>query len=291
MIKYFSTSTYHAKLSVILGLNFLIKDMRLKFASWNLNRRRPQDLYKDIRLEILQAYKPDIIALQEVSRSFYALLDYDKMFSWSAFSLESNNPRPDGCALFGTGLFKPISSQVMKNVPFPEQTMISRLESPAGLITACSFHIPNGSRHKDKKRVTGRVIAEWLAQQKLKTIFGIDANSPAVDHPDVSKSVLYENDAPELLGFSGKSIHNLRDAFRISLESNPEMARLIVAQRPNGPLAVSYDRGNNVTRVERRYDHIYITPDIKVIKVEYHDLLPEASDHALVVAELEVSEN
>ena len=109
-----------------------------------------------------------------------------------------------------------------------------------------------------------------------------------MDHLDVTKCSLFRSDAPELLGLQSNPIHNLRDALRIYLESQPEMVRVIKEQRPGGPLAVSYNRGNNKTKVDRRYDHIYVTPDLTVVKVEYLELLSEASDHALVIAELEI---
>jgi|SRR6266498_3748443 len=164
------------------------EDLRFKFASWNLNRRRNTSIHGDVRLEILRSLKVDLLALQEVSRSFCALLNYHELFAWSDYSLEDSNTRPDGCALFGTSIFKLISSHVMKNVPFPEQTMICQLESAAGPLTACSFHIPNGSnhgiRHGDKKRISGKAIAELLGRQRSRTVFGIDANSPKVDHPE-----------------------------------------------------------------------------------------------------------
>lgn len=263
--------------------------MKFKFASWNLNRRRHKKIQSDIRLEILRSLRVDLLALQEVSRPFYACLDWSKLFAWSAYSLEANNPRPDGCALFGTNLFKLTSSEVMNAVPIPEQTIVGNLKTPAGSLTACSFHIPNGSTHGVKKRIFGEVIAQWLAIRRSRTIFGIDANSPKVDHHDIKKCELWGSDAPELLGLKPNPIHNLRDAFRVYLEENSETASVLQEQRPNGPLAVSYNRGNNKTKVARRYDHIYVTPDIKVIKVQYHDLLVEASDHALVVAEVDLS--
>ena len=261
--------------------------MKFKFASWNLNRRRHKNIQSDIRLEILRSLRVDLLALQEVSRPFYAFLDYSQLFAWSAYSLEIDNPRPDGCALFGTNLFKLNSFEVMNDVQIPEQTIICKLKTAAGALTACSFHIPNGSTHGEKKRTFGKAIAEWLAKERSQTIFGVDANSPKVDHPDIKKCELWGSDASELLGLKPNPIHNLRDALRIYLEAHPEKTRTIQEQRPNGPLAVSYNRGNNRTKVDRRYDHIYVTPDIKVIEVEYLDLLFEASDHALVVAELE----
>ena len=59
--------------------------------------------------------------------------------------------------------------------------------------------------------------------------------------------------------------------------------------RPDGPLAVSYIRGNKRKYTPSRYDFIYATKDIGVINVKYlyDEAIEAGSDHALVLAELE----
>lgn len=63
-----------------------------------------------------------------------------------------------------------------------------------------------------------------------------------------------------------------------------------VAMRPNGPLAVSHVRGNSRKWTECRYDFIYVSTDIRVHHVDYvfDGAIRAASDHALVVADLEL---
>ena len=119
-------------------------------------------------------------------------------------------------------------------------------------------------------------------------ILGIDANAPDVDHPNFAENVWYWDDEPKLLG--EERIHDLRDTFRDYLLSNQDMLETIVQDRPKGPLAVSHITGKGSNPKERRYDFIFVTPDIKVKKVEYvfEEACAAGSDHALVYAQLEV---
>jgi hypothetical protein len=117
-------------------------------------------------------------------------------------------------------------------------------------------------------------------------IFGIDANCPKTDHPDIQRNEWWWEDEPLLLG--GEPLHQLHDVFRVHLANNPEELAAVVAVRPNGPLAISHVRGNRRKMTECRYDFIYATPDVGVEKVTYvfDDAIREVSDHALVIADL-----
>jgi hypothetical protein len=117
------------------------------------------------------------------------------------------------------------------------------------------------------KPQTLKVIARWLTLQPTPLIFGIDANCPKTDHPDISQNERWWDDEPLLLG--GTPLHGLRDVFRVYLESNPAELARVIAARPAGPLAVSYIRGNRRTMTECRYDFIYATPDVEVRSVDY----------------------
>jgi hypothetical protein len=64
----------------------------------------------------------------------------------------------------------------------------------------------------------------------------------------------------------------------------------IVKLRPDGPLAVSYRRGQGERRLDCRYDAIYATPDIAVRRVSYlyREAVSIGCDHALVIADLDL---
>ncbi len=59
-------------------------------------------------------------------------------------------------------------------------------------------------------------------------------------------------------------------------------------QRPNGPLAVSFDRGKGVP-IPCRYDFVYVSPEFSVRRVDYpYDASRSAgSDHSIVIAKVE----
>ena len=180
------------------------------------------------------------------------------------------------------------SISLVPRLAFPERTLVASLELNGKLITACSFHTPPGVSWGEVKPRTLKAIARWLARQTGPLIFGIDANCPKTDHPDINKNEWWWDDEALLLGSS--PLHGLRDVFRIHLESNPIERDRIVAARPNGPLATSYIRGSR-RKIACRYDFIYASPDIGVAKVDYRfdRAIKAASDHALVVADLDIT--
>jgi hypothetical protein len=119
-------------------------------------------------------------------------------------------------------------------------------------------------------------------------IFGIDANTPKTDHPDISRSEWWWEDEPLLLG--PRPLHGLKDALRLFLEANPAERDCVVAARPTGPLAVSHIRGTRRKMTECRYDFIYISSEIQVHRVDYRfdKSVRAVSDHALVTGEFEL---
>jgi hypothetical protein len=121
-------------------------------------------------------------------------------------------------------------------------------------------------------------------------LFGIDANCPKTDHPDIKRNEWWWEDERLLLG--GTPLHQLHDVLRVHLKNNPNELAGILATRPNGPLAVSHVRGNRRKMTECRYDFIYATPDIGIENVVYvfDDTIRAVSDHALVIADLVVHE-
>lgn len=265
--------------------------MKIKFASWNVNNR----LLKSSHLELLYKVNSDILVLQEVSSQFYNALSKINLFACSSFSLFLRPPdqsegksRRLGCAVFGKAPFNISSSFLLEDMPFPERALVARLDSPECYITACSFHTPPGASWKELKPKSHKLLAEWLAFQSTQFILGIDANAPKTDHPDITKNEWWWKDEPLLLG--ANPLHNMKDAFRLYLNSHPDIFQNLEALRPNGPLALSHIRGNSRKYTDCRYDFIYITPDIKVKNVEYlyEESVKAGSDHALVFADLEV---
>ncbi len=159
--------------------------------------------------------------------------------------------------------------------------------SASGRLTVCSFHIPPGASWGKIKAETQHAIADWLAAKKGSLIFGIDANSPKVDHPtNPGMNVLWRRDSkdkPQLLAVPG-----LRDAYRVFVKDRPVINSEIPAIPPNGPLAISHYRHRGPQRTPCRYDFIFVSNDIAVGRVDYINTFEnKLSDHALVMGDFD----
>jgi endonuclease/exonuclease/phosphatase family metal-dependent hydrolase len=267
--------------------------MIFKFASWNVNYRR----FKDSHFTFLSEVKPDILALQEVSPHFFSEISSSNLFSNYHYSLDynyikrgadSSRPRKRGCAVLSSGNIRLRKPLLILDLPYPEKCLILDAELDGTVINVCSFHTPPGVSVKELKPLSHMVLAEWLKSRNRPIILGIDANAPKIDHPDITKNEWYWDDEPKLLG--EERIHDLRDAYRDYLTINSARFETIEQSRPKGPLAVSHITGKGHNQTERRYDFIFITPDIRVKSVKYlfEKSCTAGSDHALVKAELEM---
>lgn len=266
--------------------------MKFRFASWNVNNRN----LAPVHVDLLRTVRPDVIALQEVSTSFYAALAATNLFRWSSCSLTlrpcekgEGRSRRLSCSLFGRSPFCLSESSLVPGLAFPERTLVASLKTPRHRLTVCSFHTPPGASWGEVKPQTLAAIARWLPLQPTPLIFGIDANTPKTDHPDISKNEWWWDDEPLLLGPA--PLHALKDAFRLYLDLHPDELARTLALRPAGPLAVSHVRGSRRKLTECRYDFIYVTSDVRVDRVEYlFDVrVKAASDHALVVGDLQLT--
>ena len=261
--------------------------MIFTFASWNVNYRK----FKDSHFAFLREVQPDILALQEVTPDFFTKLSSSNLFPNSHYTLGyiQHDVKPSHpCAILSSTDIRLRNPSLIPDLPFPEKCMIVDAELNATIIKVCSFHTPPGASVKELKPQSLVLLAEWLKTRDRPVVLGIDANAPKADHPDIKKNEWWWPDEPKLLG--EQRIHDLRDAFRDYLMSNPDMRQTIVQDRPKGPLAVSHITGKGHNPKERRYDFIFVTPDIKVKKVEYifEEACAAGSDHALVYAQLEV---
>ena len=158
-------------------------------------------------------------------------------------------------------------------------------------VTACSFQarpVPRDA-HVKVRAAYHAGIAQWLASRAGPVVFGIDAHAPEVDHPDQRRSV-FRSPAPEgggpgedqLLG--ADATHGLMDVLRRHLGGRPDQLAQIAARNPDGPLAVS----RCVAGRPARHDHIWATPDLRVLDVRYlyEEAVSTGSDHAMVLADI-----
>ena len=291
--------------------------MRLRVVSWNLDSRPTGQL--DAKVALLREVAPDLALLQEVRRPVYKTLlphalahermfERTRLFSWGALSTDLSDPpgsdRRLGCAVLGVDRTALLSARLLPAEAFPvpgaatigfvHRTVAARVAVPgARTLLACSFHArPAVSRETDSLRPAFHTgIASWLAAQEGTVVFGMDAGAPEVDHPELERSVFaWPAASPggagedRLLGAAPD--HRLGDTLRRFLDTSPEARAKIRAERPDGPLAVSYCAAGRPVR----YDHLWATADLGVARVEYlyEEALAAGSDHALVVVDFEL---
>ena len=74
------------------------------------------------------------------------------------------------------------------------------------------------------------------------------------------------------------------------LSANDDILKGIIAERPHGPLAVSFIRKGNGKSAPCRYDFVLASPHFHIKKVTYPyaESFNAGSDHSMVIAEMEL---
>lgn len=168
-------------------------------------------------------------------------------------------------------------------VPCPERTLAATVDIDGFRITAASLALPPGVTWGPAKPRQALLLARWLAERAGPVIFGIDANTPRIEHPDLAQNIWWHDDEARLLGIERS--HDARDVYREHLRATGALP----ATGTGKPLAVSFERhGGRGVRVPCRYDAIYATPEWRVRGAAYHyDAGRDAgSDHGYVTAAL-----
>lgn len=272
--------------------------MKLTFGSWNVKWKKNAADFK-LQMEALEREKCELIALQEVHPSYHAMLEASGYFSWATFSLTLRPPqigegksRQYGCLIATTRKDLTLEQHYLIDAPDCPERALAVLVGINGhnqTLTVGSLHAPNGSQWGNRKAAWFHDVTEWLVGQTGPTIIGIDANTPKEQKlKDESPAKWWAEDklagvnkAAALVGSHPR--HTLRDAWRLSHDS--------FAEAP-----YSHNRDARKRPEYRcRYDFILTSPEIKVVegsaKYVYDDevrLKYASSDHALVVAELEI---
>ena len=252
----------------------------------------------------------DVVLLQEARRTDLGLVAAS--FDWCEHSLPaSTHPRVLGTAVLGRNGTRPVARWQMQREQFTGDGMyadlgrwyferhlaVDVLTPGSGLVRMMSAHATPGSSRGPGEQDVGarkrwfhthmaRAVATWDGP----FLFAVDANSPAAESLDWSGNRWWMasqdwGGAGEdlLLGPEGVRLHVGRDLWRDWL-SSPAGADDLAKVPAEGPLARSHLTGGNWYR----YDHLYGSPSVKVVHMEYrYDA--EVSDHALVAAILEVA--
>ncbi|MDZ7731777.1 MAG: hypothetical protein U5R31_00505 [Acidimicrobiia bacterium] len=134
----------------------------------------------------------------------------------------------------------------------------------------------------DRKNAAYRAVADFAAAQPL-AIVGLDGN--AWDDPIELHDTDPDHEQFEVTRFHlADATHGLRDAYRAWLDDHPDELDRIRRLRPDGQLAITYQRSSNNYPKVNRMDRIYTSPafEVRAMGHEYADALGTGSDHALV---------
>jgi exonuclease III len=264
----------------------------LRVATWNLQYSAEE---RSLRLlNYLKSNDWDLVALQEVSRKAWKVFQEDGIadggyFTLDGFGVEPSGHRHHGVAILarnGLSLYQPT---LLDGLPKAERALsvkVKGLESP---LTLVAWHAPNyAGEGLAVKMQAYRAISKYISTLEGPLILGFDGNHEnlltSIDPPDSTnpESQWY----PENGFFSNDSPHNLTDSLLDYLRKEDDVYRSILAERPDGPLAVTYIHGTQ----EDRFDYIFISPEFEVLACDsdYFGARAASSDHAFVTTDLQL---
>ena len=259
----------------------MIQFMTFTIVDWNVNGFRLTQ-----QVEWLGSLDWDVALLQEVTRDTWPLFRELGTAGGVAFdhlpAVVGAGPR-FATAVLVRGDASLWRFEVLRDVPSPERAAVASLELDGRRVAVCSWAAPPATSWG--KAGKGRQVLRfgaWLQARSGPVIVGIDRNAPKWERPDLEDDEWWNRDEPLLYG--PDRVHDLRDAFRDLVDRDPKLREAIVADRPDGPLAVTHRRNGT----DCRYDAVYVSPEFEAISVEH--LMEQAeeagSDHAAVLATL-----
>jgi endonuclease/exonuclease/phosphatase family metal-dependent hydrolase len=279
--------------------------------SWNIDARG-EGLEK--RIGALERFEADIVLLQEVPRRAGSALANAAGFAWAELAVMRSEPTGGPSARLGTailgservrlhdvgqipqeqfieaGLRAGLSEAEVRNrTGWFHRNLYADIEIEGHSLRVCSFHARPATGGRPGRPPLGyarqlfhRVCADWLAEHNGSMLFGVDANSPYVDHPDPARWQPSMAGDATLIGPQPR--HRLTDALYRWLEEHPEDLERVRTERPDGPLAISYETSGAGRPV--RYDHLFVTDDLRVETITYRPPAADGSDHGVVLARL-----
>jgi hypothetical protein len=199
--------------------------------------------------------------LQEVNRRSIELVSEHAGLDWVRLAVDvrvaetTDTPvRQRGVALAGSGQ-PPGTTEILHDVPLPERTIHALVQLDGVPVRAASYHAPPGVSWFEKKPLQAVAFARWLATIETPAIFGADANTPLIDHPDFERTRTHwhtgerhlQGEPGDDLLWAATKVHHLDDALRRWLGQHPDRAAEIAVTNPDGPLAISHRTGKRRT--------------------------------------------
>ena len=277
----------------------------LRVVSWNVASRSPATAKR--QGAFLAALEPHIVLLQEVKAASAAVLGEEAGLDWLECSLSFRELMPDdgpgrrlGCVIGGAQGVRLERAGLLTDVPLPERLLIGRLVVDDRPITVASYHAPPGVNWHEKKPQQAVTFARWLAGQAGPALFGADANTPEIDHPDFARTRTHWHTGARRLGgapgddllWGPDKLHPLRDVLRRWFDDRPDELEALKRESPTGPLRVSHRTGRRKSGAgnPRRFDSIWVSDHFEVGAVEYPyaESCAAGSDHSAVIADITI---
>lgn len=285
----------------------------IRVVSWNIDARASG---LEERIAWLGTLGADVVVLQEVPRSAQCLLEEASGFAWGELAVAQSEPatpggrpppaRRQGPAVLGSqrvmmrtagqvpeawfvqaGGRAGLTEEEVRRIGWRHKTIYVDVSVEGAPLRVAGFHARPGSSGLGwVKQLFHRVCATWVAACQGPMLFGVDANSPNVDHPEPQQWRPFMAGEATLIGPSPS--HHLVDALPRWLDDHPHERRQVLAQRPDGPLAVTYRTPRS--RAPKRYDHLFTTRDITIDALTHRPPGVDGSDHGAILADLTIPE-
>ncbi|MFZ4433312.1 MAG: hypothetical protein ACOYOQ_08985 [Microthrixaceae bacterium] len=290
---------------------------RLAFVSWNwyvVTSNRDH-----LKLDLLERLGADVCALQEVGpESLAAIRDRwpDAQVVPGPDLATTNRHADEEPVTHGCVIVARHGWDVIDQGPVPFRTtreddpegstpqsgsaVWADLRSPSGtMLHALAVHAPHASgrtrveriRRVARKLRSYEAVEQWVRDRE-NVVLGIDGNiwiDACQDLFGDHRAVEGGQYPADSFYHEGVDRHGLRDTFRTWLAEHPDELDAIRRRRPDGPLEVTYVRGQS-RKFGQRVDAVMASTTIGVDQVEhsYTDAILAGSDHSYVRAELRV---
>lgn len=175
-----------------------------------------------------------------------------------------------------------VSSGIFERNIFPERSLHVEVSYGNKLLRIANFHSLTGCSYGMAKAAQYRTLAACIKQYNPDIIM-MDANEPKIDHYDIREMEFWEQSKSEA-GSGARAFFeeivslDMVDTFAVNYNKEQYIE--------GKPLAVSFIV--NPRKTERRYDFIFAKKDYEVSAIGYlyNESVAAGSDHAMVVAEL-----
>ena len=256
-------------------------------ATWNLKFNSSPER----TLNYLQDARWDVVCLQEVGRSASALLE--KREDWAVvdgLELASNQlsswKRPHAAAIVSRNGWRLEAPGLVADTPTPGRGVKALALRGKDAVSIISWHAPNAaSEGVDTKMAGYQAVLNAIGGTVGPLVVGLDSN-----HWSLSTDLdLVEHDADSPFAvenqfFGRDPQHRLRDALIAYLRENRDTYDELIRRRPDGPLEVTYKRGDTLDR----FDYIMVSDELHVDEIshDFEGAREAGSDHGFVSAVL-----